>query len=224
MIRALIFDFDGLILDTESPEYQSWQETFQAYGCEFPLDVWVQSIGTANLFDPYALLAERCGRAVDAAEVRVRRRARFMDLMAAQTPLPGVLEYLDEAKRRGLKLAVASSSSRSWVAGNLAQHGLDGYFDCIKCRDDVAAVKPDPALYLAALAGLDVRADEAIAFEDSPNGLLAARRAGLYCVVVPNGMTGTLPFDDPNLRLGALADLPLADLLASHHPSPYGSE
>ncbi len=213
MIHALIFDFDGLILDTEWPEYVSWQEQYQAAGCELPLATWIDSIGTTAQFDPYALLAELSGRPVDVAAVRAARRARFVELMEAQTPLPGVLDYLKTAKRRGLKLGVASSSSRAWVEGYLTQHGLADLFDCVKCSDDVAAVKPDPALYRAALAALGVLPSAALALEDSLNGLAAAKAAGLYCVVVPNRLMQRFGFEQADLRLDSLAHLPLDAVL-----------
>lgn len=213
MIRALIFDFDGLILDTEWPDYLSWQEQYQAMGCELPLPLWIDSIGTDTQFDPYALLAELSGCAVDTAAVRAARRARMAELIEAEEPLPGVLDYLDAAKRRGLKVGVASSSPRVWVEGYLEQHGLAGLFDCVKCSDDVPRVKPDPALYLAALAALDVPPTAALALEDSLNGLAAAKAAGLYCVVVPNRLMQEHTFEQADLRLASLAEMSLESVI-----------
>lgn len=213
MIHALIFDFDGLILDTEWPEYLSWQEQYQTAGCELPLPTWIESIGTTAQFDPYVLLAELSGRPVDKAVVRAAQRARFAELMAAQTPLPGVLDYLDAAKGRGLKLGVASSSSRDWVEGYLVQHGLADLFDCVKCSDDVPNVKPDPALYRAALDALGVSSQAAVALEDSLNGLAAAKAAGLFCVVVPNRLMQGHSFAQADLRLDSLAHMPLDAVL-----------
>jgi beta-phosphoglucomutase-like phosphatase (HAD superfamily) len=133
--------------------------------------------------------------------------------MAEQSLLPGVAEYIAGAKRRNLKLGVASSSSQRWVAGYLHQHGLADCFDCVKCSDDVEVVKPDPALYLAALAALEVLPHEAVAFEDSLNGMRAAKGAGLYCVVVPNKLMTERPFDMADLRLDSLATMPLEEVL-----------
>jgi HAD superfamily hydrolase (TIGR01509 family) len=214
MIKALIFDFDGLIVDTEGPDYQAWQETYESFGCTLPLEVWAAEIGTYGAFDPYDYLARQFGRPIDLAAVRARRRARFAELIAQQAVLPGVEAYMYEAKQRGLRVGVASSSPRSWVVGHLLRFGLDQRFDSIKTADDVERVKPDPALYLAALDALGVQAHEALAFEDSPNGALAATRAGIYCVVVPNRLTQQLVFQAANLRLTSLGALPLAALLA----------
>ncbi len=214
MIHTLIFDFDGLILDTEWPDYLSWQEQFQAMGCALPLATWIDSIGTAGRFDPYALLAELSGRTVDRKAVQAARRARLDELIATEKPLPGVLDYIDAAKTRGLKLGVASSSPRDWVEGYLSAHGLAGLFDCIKCSNDVTTVKPDPALYRAALDALEVAPSAAIAFEDSIHGLAAAKAAGLYCVVIPNRLMQDFTFDHADLRLDSLAQMPLDALLA----------
>jgi HAD superfamily hydrolase (TIGR01509 family) len=212
-IKALIFDFDGLILDTELPEYQSWQEQYEKFGCVLPLAEWSAEIGTFGAFDPYSYLERQLGRPIDRASIRSARHARFAELIAGQAPLPGVREMLLEARARGLKLGVASSSSRSWVQGHLEQLGLASYFDCVKTSDDVARIKPEPDLYQAALAALDTPAHAALAFEDSPNGALAAARAGIFCIAVPNQLTCQLRIDAASLQLASLADMPLGALL-----------
>lgn len=217
MIRAIVFDFDGLILDTELPEFQSWQEIYQAHGCTLPLAVWATCIGTTEAFDPYAYLEEQLGRAIDREAVQLRQRQQCDALIAAQAVLPGVHDYIADARRLDLQLGVASSSSRAWVHGHLTRLELHQHFVCIACRDDVPRTKPDPALYQAALAALGVRPEEAIALEDSPNGILAAKRAGLFCVAVPNVLTRQLPLDHADLQIPSLAALPLSELLRTIH-------
>jgi HAD superfamily hydrolase (TIGR01509 family) len=152
------------------------------------------------------------------------RRQRYSELLQAQSILPGVSEYIAEAKRLGLRLGVASSSSRRWVVGHLTDLGLSAHFDCIKCRDDVACVKPDPALYQAAVQALGVPPQEAMALEDSPNGITAAKRAGLYCVAVPNPLTRQLSLAHADFLLNSLADLPLERLLLEVMRNGVGSE
>jgi len=214
MIQAVVFDFDGLILDTEVPEFQTWQEIYQSHGCELALEVWATGLGTsADAFDPYSHLEGQAGCPIDRQAIQQRRRERYLELLGANAALPGVREYIAEAKRLGLHLGVASSSSRQWVVGHLTELDLIAYFDCIKCRDDVPRVKPDPALYQAVVDTLALQPHQAIALEDSPHGITAAKRAGLFCVAVPNPLTRQLSLDHADLCISSLADLTLPQLL-----------
>ncbi len=216
MFQAIIFDFDGLILDTEMPDYLSWHETYRKLGCELPLELWQSSIGTADSFNPLDYLEQQLGRPIDRPAIQRQRRARDAELLAAQTILPGVEAYLDQANQLGLQIGVASSSSHSWVDRHLTRLGLFDRFDVICCRDDVNDQgKPDPAVYIAVLDKLAVGSRHALALEDSPNGVLAAKRAGLSCVAVPNQMTRDLSFDGADHRVDSLADLTLPQLLAT---------
>lgn len=215
MIRGLIFDFDGLILDTELPEYESWQAVYAEHGAALSLEAWALCVGTApEAFDAIADLEKQIERPVDRAAVRRQQRALSLSLINAQPIMPGVVELLADARARGLKLGVASTSERDWVAGHLERLGLIDYFDCIRCGDDVKNVKPAPDLYLAALDCLKLPPKEAVAFEDSPNGVLAATRAGVYCVAVPNPITRQFSLDHANRQIASLAELSLDQLLA----------
>ena len=213
-IKALIFDFDGLILDTEGPIFQSWQEAYHRFGGELSLEKWATVIGTyEESFDPFEDLQEQIGHRLDAAEILPAQRKREAALVAEQQVRPGVEQYLLDARSLGLKIGLASSSSCRWVTGHLTRLGLIDYFDCIRGKDDVQVTKPDPALYLAAAAGLGVPAEQALALEDSPNGLLSAKRAGMFAVAVPNDLTRQLPLDHADWRLDSLADLTLRALI-----------
>jgi HAD superfamily hydrolase (TIGR01509 family) len=225
-IKALIFDFDGLILETETPVFQSWQELYHAYGCEIPMKTWAKIIGAAEYdFDPFDELERQLGRPIDRQAEAPGRRQRELEMILSQPVLPGVRETLQAAHRRGLPCAVASSSSCDWVEGHLKRLDLFDDFVAIKTIEDVARSKPAPDLFLAALNNLQVEPQEAIVFEDSPNGILAAKRAGIFCVTVPNGLTAGLTLDLADMRLNSLADLPLEELLKAvnnhnHQSSP----
>jgi HAD superfamily hydrolase (TIGR01509 family) len=219
LIRALVFDFDGLILDTEEPVYRSWLEVYQAHGEELPFDRWVEIVGSTTAgFHPQHHLEERLGRSLP-KEVLDRRIGRRTEMILAQKVLPGVVRHLDEAKAMGLKVGLASSSTSDWVSGHLARLGILESFDCMRCRDQVANAKPEPDLYVAVLECLGVSASEAIAIEDSPNGVLAAKRAGLRCVAIPNSITARLDLGQADLLLGSLAEVTLADLLRKLTPA-----
>jgi len=212
----LIFDFDGLILETEEPVYLSWEELYQEYNCRLPLDKWTSIIGTNEMefgFDPISELENLIGKSLDREKILPERRQREIDMVMKQPVLPGVQEYLKDAKRLGLKVGLASSSTCDWVTGHLARLGLTDYFDSIQASDDVPRTKPDPTLYLLALDGLGMKAGETVAFEDSPNGILAAKNAGLYCVAVPNVMTRNLALDNADMHLESLNEISLERLL-----------
>lgn len=213
MIKALIFDFDGLIFDSETPDFISWQETFAAHGVELARDLWNAQIGAVT-FNPYLHLEELVGRPLDRQSVWAKRKARDNELLAAQTILPGVEAYLAQAQALGLRVAVASSSDHKWVDSHLQRLGLFDQFEVIYCRDDVGGIgKPDPAVYRAAVAALDIAPHQGLALEDSPNGVTAAKGAGLWCTAVPNQMTRDLNFDHADYRLHALNQMPLSQLI-----------
>src|SRR5487761_147081 len=213
MIRAIVFDFDGLILDTEEPVYRSWLEVYEAHGEQLPFERWVQIVGSTTAgFHPQHHLEERLGRSLP-KEVLDRRIGRRTEMILAPEGMPGVLRHIEEAKGMGFKLGVASSSTREWVKGHLARLGILESFDCMRCRDDVANAKPEPDLYLAVLECLGVRASEAIAIEDSPNGVLAAKRARMRCVAIPNSITERLDLSQADVLLDSLADVTLPELL-----------
>ncbi|CAG7648368.1 HAD family hydrolase [Paenibacillus allorhizosphaerae] len=214
MIKAIVFDFDGLILDTETPEFESFQEMYRAHGCELTLDVWGTCIGTGpEAFDPYQHLETLLGAAYDREAARKLRRELHEQKMQHTDVRPGVRQYLTQGKEMGLRIGLASSSTNEWVTKYLNRYGLLEYFECLCTRDMVTRVKPDPELYLRALAILDVQPHEAIAFEDSPNGTLAAKRAGMFCVTVPNAVTALLTFGEYDMRLDSMAQLPLQEVV-----------
>jgi HAD superfamily hydrolase (TIGR01509 family) len=221
-VRALIFDFDGLIVDSESPGFQAWTEIYESYGCSLPFEKYSICIGTINGFDLHGYLQEQSGRMLDRHELETVCSKRWMELMSGQPLLPGVAACVSSARSRGLKLAVASSSTEKWVRRNLLKYGLLDKFDAICTRDYVAAVKPDPALYLLALQRLGVKADEAIAFEDSPHGVLAAKRAGIFCVAVPNPLTKAMPLELADCLLNSLEEFSLDDVCRPRSPRKPG--
>jgi len=215
LIKALIFDFDGLIIDTETPEYEVWRDIYREYGQDLALETWGQIVGglAASDFRPLPYLQALTGRDLAGFDLPERAHERNFVRIAAQPPLPGVVEMLEAGRAKGLKLAVASSSPHRWVDGHLARLGLGHFFEAVQCAEDVASTKPEPDLYLSALRALEVGPLEALAFEDSPHGVTAARRAGIFVVAIPNKVTAQLMIAGESLRLGSLADISLDELL-----------
>jgi HAD superfamily hydrolase (TIGR01509 family) len=214
MIQAIIFDFDGVIVETEGPAYQSWREVYEAFHCSIDFHDWSSLIGTTSShFDPYRSLESQLGWSVDRKEVEALRLQRKHELVKEQPILPGVLDYLTEARQLGIKVGLASSSDYAWVSGNLARLDLLDRFDVIRTNNDVNKAKPEPDLFLSALRALDTAPEHAIAFEDSYNGILSAHNAGIFCVAVPTKMTRDLPLNLADMRVDSLAAKPLKQLI-----------
>jgi HAD superfamily hydrolase (TIGR01509 family) len=214
-IRALVFDFDGLIVETEEPIFRAWQRIYREHGQELPLELWVTIIGTASgPFDPIQHLEERVGRLLDRKGFEDLERRYYEEATAMQRLMPGVAEYLRDAHRLRLGVGIASSSRRAWVVEHLKRFAIADAFDAIVCREDVAHTKPHPQLYLEAVKRLMVVPEEALALEDSSNGIAAAKAAGLRCVAVPTVMTAGLDLSRADMRIPSLGAVPLTDLLA----------
>ncbi len=209
MIRALIFDFDGLILDTETSVFESWQIAYSDHGRVLPRDRWLSAIGTdGSDFDPLAELRQHAGAELDVERLQ-RQRRRFRDHQLAQLgEMPGVSSCLEHARDQGMQLAIASSSPMEWVDPHVERLGLRHFFEQIVTADRVDAAKPAPDLYLRAVELLGVDPREVIALEDSPNGVAAAKAAGLYCIAVPGPMTRTLSFEAADAVLPSLESRP----------------
>lgn len=215
MLQAIIFDFDGTILDTERHDYGCWAEIYQAHAVELPLATWSNIVGTVHGdFDPHQLLETLTGRPFDRAGLRAQRRRRLVELVEQEPLRPGVQALIEAAHAAGLRLGVASSGTRDWVEGHLVARALRGYFGVVRTVEDVARAKPDPELYLSALAALGVAPEYALAIEDSRHGMMAAKAAGMKCLVVPNEITQSFDFSEADLVLESLAEIDLARLFA----------
>jgi HAD superfamily hydrolase (TIGR01509 family) len=216
-IRGLLFDFDGLILDTETPELQVWKKIYAEYGFEYPVQLWSQNVGFwgNSGFDPVRYLHELTKDSLDQPAIRRRHHDESSVLIEREPVRPGVQAYLSEARQLGLRVAVASSSPRHWVEPHLTRLGLVDRFDTIITGESVAPgrVKPFPDIYLKALEQVGLKASEAIALEDSPPGVAAAHAAGVFVVAVHNPSTVELKHPEADLVISSLADLDLKDLL-----------
>ena len=213
-MEAIVFDFDGLILDTESCDLQAWQEIFAAYGGELDFDEWAEWLGVAAAdCDLHNVLARQIGQTLDRDVVRAAFRQRYYALVREQPLAEGVVDYLDDAERLGLRIGLASSGTRDWAEGHLRRFELYHRFHASRCAGEVPQTKPAPDLYEAVLRDLGTPPERAIALEDSPNGVHAAKTAGLFTVAVPNAVATGLNFDGVDLRLNRLTDLSLKTLL-----------
>lgn len=205
-IKAVIFDFDGTIIDTETIWFEVYKEVFkEKFDVELPLEEFVKVIGTTDEV-LYQYIENQVGMKINPREINELANQRFLHKKGILEVREGVKEKLDEAKELGLKIGLASSSSREWVEGFLRQFDLWSYFSVIKTKEDVTKVKPDPALYIKALEELEVEPQEALAIEDSANGAMAAVEAGMKCIVIPNQVTAFLTFHEKTMRSESFID------------------
>jgi len=214
-IRAFLFDFDGLILDTETASRSGWEWLYRRHGHELPQEKWAQVVGTTGVWDPMADLEDLVGAPLERDSLNELRYAHELSLIEAEELRPGIADYLTAAELHGLKRAIVSSSTRPWIDGHLARlERAVGWHAIVTADHDHERAKPRPTMYLEALDVLHVGADEAVVFEDSPNGVRAAKAAGIFVVAVPNAVTRDYGLDEADLVVGSLADLPPDELLA----------
>lgn len=213
-LGGIVFDFDGVIIDSETGWYESVRLVFDDHGLEFPEHRWHEAVGAAEEPDWVSDLEREIGRQLDRADVRRRRMTHYRRISDSLELVPGIQELLDEAAAAGLPLAIASNSPRSWVESHLERIGLRDRFQALCCLDDVTFGKPHPEPYLCAARALGVRPQDAVAIEDTPTGLASAKAAGLVCVAVPRGLTEVLSFDDADLVAPSIGDLDVARLAA----------
>jgi HAD superfamily hydrolase (TIGR01509 family) len=215
MIRALVFDFDGLILDTESAQIAAYADVHDAHGVPFDHDRFLRAVGHGDYaFDPWRAF----GPGADRTSLEEARRGRNRERDLQLTVRPGVLALLDDARALGLRVALASNSSRGHCTRHLDRIGLSPRFEFLACRGEAPLPKPAPDLYRLVLSQFGLRGFQAVAFEDSHSGSLAAKRAHLWCVAVPGPTTTHHDFRHVDRRLASLADCTLKDLLAEFRP------
>jgi beta-phosphoglucomutase-like phosphatase (HAD superfamily) len=213
-IRALFFDFDGTLWDSESAVFDAYRRLYATHGEDLPAEEWALGVGTLGGFDPVADLEARLGRALQRTKGEDPGWESVVGSLDGIGLRPGVRTYLEEATARGLALGIVSSNERDWVVEHLERLGTADVWSVVLTADgDELRAKPHPALYLDALRAVGAAPDEAVAVEDSPNGIAAAKSAGLFCLAVPNEVTVTLDLTAADVTVDSLEDLPLERLL-----------
>lgn len=217
-LQGILFDFDGLILDSETPIFEAWRRKFREHGKELALEEWAQILGRSNdELGPIEGFLEEISDPVRIKQIQEEVSQEELSLVMKQPPLPGAVELIERAYQEGLKLGIVSSSDQAWVHGHLERLELMDFFNHTSCADEVEKAKPDPALYRLGLEKLGVESDRVVVLEDSPNGVLAAKRAGLFCIAVPNQLTGQMSFFEdggaPDRILKTLEEFPWDELM-----------
>lgn len=205
-IKGIIFDFDGVIVDTEWAIFQSWVRLYKREGQEIAIPTYAPALGAGySHWDPAKHLESLTGKSYDWELETPKRQAEIEADLQEMGIMDGALELFDWCEAQGIGMTVASSSSRRWVAGWLERLGVYDRFAGVFCRTDGYEVKPNPALFHAAQQCLGLPAEQCLIVEDSENGTIAAQNAGIACVAIPNRMTegcdlSRAPHRVPHLR------------------------
>ncbi len=205
---AVLFDFDGVLVDTEWAIYQAWLRTFQAHGHDLPLEVYTRCIGSDfATWSPKTHLEDLSGLAFDWHDLDAKRQDAIMAELAGEGTMPGVIRLLENLAACDIRRAVVSSSSHHWVDGWLEKLDFGGHFESVVCRGDAPQIKPAPDLYLEAAKRLRLEPADCLVIEDSLNGMQAAKAAGMNVWIVPNRVTAGLDFSAADRVLTSLVAL-----------------
>jgi len=210
--NVVLFDFDGLLVDTEYPAYEAWCTIYSEHQQTLPLEKWVAAVGTWHGFDVVGYLSELTGKSFDRDALFARKEKLKASACDSAPAMKGAIERMREAKSLGWRIGVVSTSDLEWVSTHLRRVGLHAFPEILVTRENVKNVKPHPEPYLTAASLLGVGAQNCVVFEDSLNGIKAAKAAGMYAVAVPNKVTSFLGFTEADRRVESLAQITLREL------------
>lgn len=204
---AVLFDFDGVLVDTEWAIYQSWKRVFEGHGQHLPLEIYTHCIGSDfATWSPKTHLEELTGGSFDWHDLDARRQEEIMRDQTHEGPMYGANDLLKHLGVKPVPCAVVSSSSHHWVDGWLEKLGLAPHFQTTVCRGDAPRIKPAPDLFLEAAKRLEAPPAECLVIEDSLNGVLSAKAAGMSAWAIPNRVTAGLDFSPADRVFRSLAD------------------
>ncbi len=203
--QAVLFDFDGVIIDTEWPIYESWKRVFEGEGHELKVETYVKCIGSDfDTWSPEKYLQSLTAKSYEWDVINAKRQVELeSDLVGVET-LPGVRDLISRLKSDGKKLAVVSSSSHDWVDMWLEKLDLMKEMDEVVCKGDAPKIKPAPDLYMEAVKRFDLEASDCLVIEDSLNGVISAKAAGCIAMAVPSRLTSCLDFRIADVVVPAL--------------------
>lgn len=203
-MRAILFDLDGLMVDSEPHSLASWHAVLSERGVTLTQVVIDQMFGLRQI-EAARMLVDVYGLTEDPWSLaRKKEKYQIRHLDGQIAAMPGLFDLLEESERHGLLVAVASSGARRYVAAVLAALHLTDRFHTVVTGDDVINGKPAPDVFLAAARALRVEARDCLVLEDAPAGMQAAKAAGMRCVAVPNAHTSTLDLSSADFMLPSL--------------------
>ena len=192
MIKAAVFDMDGLMFDTERLVYRNWQDMMDERGYDYSIEDFKQTVGRRKA-EVQNFYFGKYGKDFPYWEISEEGKARYVRYVQEHgIPVkPGLYELLSALREKNYRIALATSTSRQTSELNLKSAKVTDYFDALVCGDDVKNGKPHPEVFLTAASRLDVAPEDCVAFEDSINGIKSAYAAGMETVMVPDFLQPT---------------------------------
>lgn len=213
MTKAFIFDMDGVIIDSEPIHFEVDRLTAKHFGVDMTQEDLERFVGMTNP-EMWTIIRQEHGIPHTVDEIiafqSVRKR-QYLD-EADIGPIPGIVELLEELRKHRIAIGLASSSPRSFIEAVLGKFGIRGYFSCVVSGEEVPAGKPAPDIYLEAARQLDVPPEQCVVLEDSRNGVLAAKRAGMRCIGYANPNSGQQDLSAADRMVQAIGEIKIADL------------
>ena len=215
-LAAVIFDFDGIVLDSETPEFESHRRIYQRCGVALTVEEWCGVIGTWSEGHDERWFAQLRERSADAParEAYFAERRRIFEEIVPADPMRGVSELLAALRDAGVPTAIASSAPARWVVGAVERLGIRPLFAAVVTGDEVGHRKPAPDVYLEAARQLGVEPARSIAIEDSGPGISAARAAGMKAIAIPHWLTESHDLSGADLTVAHAGELTLDRLTA----------
>ena len=211
LLAAVVFDFDGVILDSETPEYESHRRIFAQCGVPLTVEEWCDQIGVWVEHHEqrwHARLCERSAHAPDWPAFEAEKHRLFQELVPP-APMRGIVDLLDALAAGGVPLAIASTAPARWVVAAAERIGVRDRFHAIITLHDVQRRKPAPDAYLEATRRIGVDPARSVAIEDSGPGIASARAAGLKTVAVPHWLTEGHDLAAADLRVAHAGEITL---------------
>jgi HAD superfamily hydrolase (TIGR01509 family) len=222
---AVVFDFDGVIIDSETPEFEAHRQIFANHGLDLTTEEWCACVGLWQAINWFDVLTSRGATTLSREAFLTDKRRIAREVLQMET-LPGIRDLLNDLTTRGVPLAVASTSPARWVLPAADALGIRPYFNAIVTGDDVERRKPAPDVYLLAASTLGIAPSRCVAIEDTRPGLVAAKTAGMRVIVIPHWLTEKHDLSEADLHVRSADELNvdrLQDLaVVSGSPKPNG--
>ncbi len=215
MIKAVVFDFDGVLVDSMQLNFEGKRRLFLPFGVELSMqefiDIWVSPAGEGKEGMPYFIKLK--GINADAQKLREAQKPIYRFLFREKAKLmPGVLCFIHALKAKGVMLAIVSSNWGYLIQIVLKKFGLQKEFGAIISTEDCSKPKPHPEPYLKAIEKLGVKAENVLALEDSSRGVESAKKAGCKCIALPNCFTEHEDFSKADLVVKSVAEIDISIL------------